>query len=339
MTYRWQRPSRRYGVIGFALLLLLVFCLADGNEDEMLPSAETESGDSSALSAVSAELPMIALYCNDTGETVELSLEDYVVGVVAAEMPCDFEVDALRAQAVVARTYTLWKIKNGDHEKGDLCDAPGHCQAYLGTEELREQWGSGFADAYRRVEDAVYGTAGLVLVYGNELAETYYHSTCGGKTASAAEVWGEDIPYLRSVACDWDGDAPRYRETISVSLDELPWLLGDGASPCIAVARGDDVAHIPYALSETESGRAREVSYAGLIFEATDFRDALGLNSTRFSMTADGDTLCITTYGYGHGVGLCQYGANGLACGGKSFEEILYHYYNGVSLKKIKKSL
>ena len=335
MTYCRKRSSSRYG-IGLFLLMICFLFAGFGEKKDMLPIYEEDISVLRTSSESVTGSVSISLYRTDLGELQDVSLEDYIVGVVAAEMPQDFEIEALKAQAIIARTYTLWKAEQTDSlsNHGDLCDDPGHCQAYLSPEELRERWGSRYEENYHRVCNAVFDTEGQVLLFEDELAQTFYHSACGGKTASAAEVWGEDIPYLQSVACHWDRDAPRYCETVSVSLNELPWLLGDGASPCISVARGEDISHIPSAVAETDSGRVQEVSYAGLIFDAMDFREALGLNSTCFTMAAEGDTLHITTYGYGHGVGLCQHGANGLAREGKTCEEILSHYYRGVTLEK-----
>lgn len=336
MKYRIRRrryvrrsPSYWFVLILIPLLLWLVISCGNHSESKRFLNGETQGSDE-----ISGKEPMIQLLRSESGTITELPLETYVAGVVAAEMPVEFEREALMAQAVIARTYALRRASevNTDKQHGDLCDDPGHCQAYRSREELSSAWGTSFSDNEEKIMSAVKATAGMVLTYEGNYAETFYHSTCGGKTASAKEVWGEDIPYLQSVACEWDKDAPRYDEVRSVALSDLPWLLGNGTSPCIAVAEGETVSEIPVAGEKTESGRVASVSYAGLTFRGIDFRKALALNSACFSMKVEGNTLFVNTRGFGHGVGLCQYGANGMAQKGYSFQEILSYYYPGTLL-------
>lgn len=329
MTYRYRRRSHRFLLLLWCLPLLLFFLLP--GEKEYPVSAEATDNSSSSTSA---EERRITLERTD-GSTVTLPLEDYVCGVIAAEMPSSFHSEALKAQAVIARTYALWKIDAApdSHGNAELCDQPGHCQAYEDKATLRAKWGTDFEEKYKRICNAAEETAGEVLIYHDDLAEAYYHSTCGGRTASAKEVWGEEVPYLQSVSCKWDHDAPRYQQTVTVALSELPWLLGDGISPCITVAEGESASYVPKVTSKTESGRIGTVSYAGLLFDAIDFRTALKLNSTNFRFSSDQDTLTVTTCGFGHGVGLCQYGANGMAENGKSYREILKHYYQKINIE------
>lgn len=340
MVYRYRRRkgAKLFRFLPLFLLLAALLSLSVSPSEGSGASEGSLEKKSDVVADVSAEhRGSISLYDVKNKMMVTLPLEEYIIGVVAAEMPSDFQEEALKAQAVIARTYACWKMREGSSGRwhGDLCNDPGHCQAYYDLSALRSLWGDDFNVKYQRFADAANATAGMILTYNEEIAETYYHSTCGGKTASAGEVWGEDIPYLQSVTCKWDKNAPRYRESKTLSLSELPWLLGDGISPCIAVSKGENVSHIPVASAETESGRVQMVSYAGLIFEGTDFRNALELNSTRFTLESEGDVLTVTTYGFGHGVGLCQYGANGMAEQGYSFDEILSHYYTDTELKKI----
>ena len=316
------------------LILLLLWFLVPAEQEENAHAANTVT----AAQTGQGDDNMISL--SHQGSVVMLPLEDYVVGVTAAEMPLHFEDEAQKAQSVIARTYALWKTASAasTHENGaDLCSDPGHCQAYYDEAMLRDLWGDAFETNYKSLRNAVESTRGQVLTYQGELAETYYHSTCGGQTASALEVWGEDVPYLQSVACKWDQDAPRFSETVTLSLSELPWLLGNGTSPCIAVAKGEEVSHVPAAVTKTESGRIQSVSYAGLTFSAADVRRALGLNSTRFTFRTEGSNLIVTTQGFGHGVGLCQYGANGMAKEGYDYKSILLHYYTDAKLKNSQK--
>lgn len=327
MTYRYRRHSHRYISLLWCLPLLLFFLIPNEKEDLI-------SGEPKAEKSSSTEDATITL-AQSNGSVLTLSLEDYICGVVAAEMPSSFHSEALKAQSVVARTYALWKKESPSpgHPAADLCDDPSHCQAYKDCATLRSEWGNDYEEKYSRICNATEATHGEVLIYHNHLAEAFYHSTCGGRTASAKEVWGEEIPYLQSVSCKWDRDAPRYQQTFTVSLSELPLLLGDGVSPCITVAEEESVSYVPKITAKTESDRIRTVSYAGLTFDAADFRTALKLNSTNFHFSTEKDDLIITTRGFGHGVGMCQYGADGMAKAGKSYREILKHYYQKINIE------
>lgn len=333
MTYRYRRHRHRRCFAPFFLLLPLLMLPFVGEEPADAASSEPQGVAVDSLAPASMQTITLTM---ENGAVTELPLEEYILGVTAAEMPSTFHSEALKAQSVIARTYALWKGEKGNdrHPGTELCTDPGHCQAYYDDDTLRGLWGNAYEEKHARMADAVNATAGQVLVYKDCLAETYYHSTCGGRTASAAEVWGEDVPYLQSVSCSHDSHAPRYRETFTIGLSELPWLLGDGVSPCIAVAEGEQVDHVPAVEGKTESGRIQTVSYAGILFDGADFRTALGLNSTNFTLKAEGDTLVVTTLGFGHGVGLCQYGADGMAKEGKDYKSILSHYYKGTDLKR-----
>lgn len=337
MKYRFRRRYRRRPHLSQWIWLLILFpCAILLTQVHFSQGEEAPETNRASYEEQGAEEVTVSLLRKETGKIEKMELNAYVVGVVSAEMPANFNEEALKAQAVIARTYALRKMADAsraaDSDHGDLCDDSGHCQAYYDTETLKEVWAGDFSVKYEKVSAAVAATGQQILTYDGEIAYTYYCSTCGGKTASAKEVWGADYPYLQSVACRWDKDAARYEETVEVALADLPWLLGDGTSPCIAVAAGEKAAEVPEASGKTDSGRVRSVTYAGLTFSAADFRKALGLNSTKFSLTPKGDMLKITTTGYGHGVGLCQYGANGMAKDGYTYKEILAYYYRGTQL-------
>jgi stage II sporulation protein D len=340
VKYRFRRRFRRRNDKRQLIWLLILFpCALFLTQVHFSQNEKDDLTNVTPYVTEAAEDMTVSLLRTKTGVVEALDLETYVIGVVAAEMPVNFEGEALKAQAVIARTYALRKMADNswvtDPEKGDLCDDSAQCQAYYDTETLKSSWGNEFDEKFQKISTAVTATKGMILMYDGEIARTFYCSTCGGQTASAKEVWGTDYPYLQSVVCKWDKDAPRYEETVEVALSDLPWLLGDGASPCIAVAAGEKVTEVPITVGETESGRIQSVTYAGLTFSATSFRTALGLNSTHFNFDTDGDMLEIETTGYGHGVGLCQYGANGMAAEGYHYEEILSYYYEGTELTKL----
>ena len=270
-----------------------------------------------------SEEKMISVTRSD-GTVDTLTLEDYLIGVLSAEVSPQFYEEALKAQAIAARTYTESKLQEGQ----PLCDDYRCCQAYYDESQRRERWNERFDENEARLREAVTATSGMVLCYDGQLAKTFFHSTCGGMTASAEEVWGTPYPYLVSVDCSWDTDAPRYQETVELSVAEANACLNDGVVYCSA-----SPSEVPVVKSQTASGRAEEVSYGGTQWKGTDFRQKLGLNSTNFSFEINDGVLSISTIGYGHGVGLCQHGANGMAKEGYTFEEILTHYYPGCYLE------
>ena len=303
-----------------AFFLLLFFLNHQGADSPATAGEEpvkTAAAEKEAIETASKPMEVTILRSR-TGGSETMDLEEYIYGVVAAEVPHTFESEAIRAQAIVARTYALSTLENG----GALSDDAATCQAYSDTEMLQQRWGEDYEANQQRFQAAVNSTRGLVVTYEGALAKTYFHSTCGGKTSSAQEVWGGEIPYLQSVVCTWDREAPRYEERKSFSKQEVAKALDSAAEVAVPVSQGF-----------TPSGRVATVSYQGRTIAATDFRRLLGLNSTNFTLTEEGDALTITTRGFGHGVGLCQYGANGMAKAGWKAEKIVAYYYQGVEIR------
>ncbi len=267
--------------------------------------------------------PMITVKQND-GSLKQLSIEQFLIGVVAAEMPASFGLEALKAQAIAARTYIISNstlFGKPRHDDADTCTNHAHCQAYSDIETLKARWGADFAKNYQLIFEAIESTAGLVIFYDGELAESPYSSTCGGETEAAHDVWGNAIPYLQSVACAWDSHAPRYSASISLSTSEAANKL--------------DISAIDFSdmqLSYTDGGGIDQAIIGDTVFSGTQLRSAWGLNSTSIDILINQEDLLISTRGYGHGVGLCQYGADGMAKAGYTAEEIISHYYQGVEI-------
>ncbi|MBZ4687944.1 MAG: stage sporulation protein [Clostridia bacterium] len=290
----------------------------------------------------SKEMKITVLF-HETGEIKVMPLEEYLVGVVAAEMPAEFEMEALKAQAVAARTYTLKKLDlkakkvDSSHPEAIVCTDPNHCQAWMSEEELKKRWGLLKYVKYRKkIEEAVTATKGQIITYEGRLIDPVYHSTCGGRTENSEEVWKYKIPYLRSVECPYDEDSPRYKEVKVFSMQQLDSVLGTDLVAVPASTIRDKVASYFRILQKTSTGRIKKLYIGGKTILATELRFALGLRSTRFSMSISEDKVKFTTYGNGHGVGMCQYGANGFAKHGKNYIEILKHYYTGVEIKEYK---
>lgn len=250
------------------------------------------------------------------GAVVTMTMTDYLIGVVSAEMPASFSNEALKAQAVVARTYTLKKLKEGVK----LTDSVS-TQAYIDTNEMRTQWGSSFSTYYNKIKNAVTSTDGKVIVYQGNYIDAVYHSTSNGKTESAQNVWGNYVPYLTSVESPWDQTASSYLRTIDKDFTVVLSLLGINESEFLQAS-----------ILRNESGRVESVRVGAKVYSGIDVRSILGLRSTDFDFLMQDGVLKITTRGYGHGVGMSQYGANGMAAAGYSYDQIIRHYYTGVDL-------
>lgn len=252
-----------------------------------------------------------------SGSVITLSLEEYLIGVVGAEMPASFSIEALKAQAVVSRTYALKKIESG----GKLTDTVS-TQRYKDNSELRKDWGSSFDTYYQKIKRAVSETKDLAIYYQGNYIDAVYHSTSNGKTQDSIYVWGNSIPYLKSVDSIWDKEASSYLRETSKDFNNVLNLLGIDIREDISF----DI------LSRDNSGRVLEVKVGDKTFSGVEFRTLLGLRSADFDLVLENGILNITTRGYGHGVGMSQYGANGMAKQGYNYNQILKHYYTGISI-------
>ena len=278
--------------------------------------------DATQPSVQDRKLPVLLL----DGTISWIELERYISGVVLAEMPPEFESEALRAQAVVARTYALKRQEEGvKHPLGAVCADPGCCQAYRDAEDYLAA--GGLESDVEKVKNAVVSTAGQVLLYDDRLIEATYFSCSGGKTEKAAAVWGTDVPYLQSVLSPGEETSPKYEATVRFSKEELSELLE------ISLL-GQPEKWITMQIY-TEGGGVGSVMIAGHTFTGVELRKRLGLNSTAFTVTVDGNGLTFTTYGHGHRVGMSQYGAEAMAVSGSSYQQILAYYYQGTRIDKI----
>ena len=281
----------------------------------------------------------IKVYMHEINQIVTMNLEDYIKGVVAAEMPAEFEPEALKAQAVAARTYAVKHMAafggtgSAEHPGADVSTDHKDSQAWLNETKLKEKWGSNYGRYWSKVSQAVDQTKGLILTYNGEPINAVFHSTSGERTASALEVWGFDYPYLKSVACTWDQQSPRYQETKEITFAELEARLGTDAGIIAAAQNGSGA--IAGIIDKTDSGRVNRIRIGVKTMGGNELRQKLDLRSTNFTVEPAGDKLVFHTIGYGHGVGLCQYGANGQAKENRNFRQILTYYYTGVAIKNL----
>ena len=270
------------------------------------------------------------------GEEVrEMSSDEYLVGVVAAEMPASFEEEALKAQAVAARTYLRRYIEEGSrHEGADICADANCCQAYLPQDRLRENWGDKY-DAYiKKIRKAVSATDGEYLEYDGKAALAAFHSSSAGQTESSADVWGE-VPYLVSVSSPEKAEAvPNFVSTLTQSeLDFRDTLLHLKPEADFTGPADTWIGETQY----TEGGRVGSIVIGGVSFTGAEIRQLFSLRSTAFEIAKTEGGFSFTVTGYGHGVGMSQYGANTMAKEGSTYREILAHYYPGTTLISPKK--
>lgn len=271
-------------------------------------------------------VPLTAMVRWENGETEKVDMDTYLLGVVLAEMPVSFEMEALKAQAVVARTYTRKAyVTDGKHGDGSVCTDPGCCQAYISQEDYLARGGT--QEGVDKVRYAIGATTGYVLTYGEELIEATYFSCSGGSTEDAAAVWGTDYPYLQAVDSPGEEDAPYDTDMAVFTPEEFQAALGTEIS-------GSPRSWIG-TTTYTEGGGVAAMSIGGESYTGTQLRSLLKLRSTAFTILTEDDVITVTTRGYGHRVGMSQYGADAMAVTGSSFQEILAHYYPGTTLTKL----
>ena len=306
-------------ILGMIMPAVILHIVAVGSHRYATNPRETETSTENSL--LSVTIPVL----RENGRVTELDLDTYLTGVILAEMPASFQVDALMAQAVVARTYTL-RCYDGKskHNTAAVCTDASCCQGYCSQEEYVSRGGT--AADIKKVSSAVRMTKDLILTYQDELIDATYFSCSGGSTEDAVAVWGAEIPYLRATDSPGEEGASHYTDTVSFTAGDLSDLLE-------LESAGEADSWFGQA-TYTAGGGVDEISICGTVFHGTELRKLLNLPSTAFTVTTEGDSVIFHTRGYGHRVGMSQYGADAMAASGSNFEEILYHYYQGTQLQQ-----
>ena len=278
----------------------------------------------------------IKLLHADTGEIEELPLDTYLLGVVSAEMPANFEQEALNAQALVARTYTIYSIvhSGGKHGEADICDDSTCCQAWISKEDRMARWDEAERELnWRKIENAVNTTAGKIITYNGEVIDAFFHSNSGGATEAPVNVWGgTNYPYLQSVETAGEDAYSQYSSEMVLTKEELKnKILAKHSDFIIEYSQSDCIQILEY----TESGRVKTIKIGNLNLSGVEVRTLLGLRSANFEVSIEGENIKFAVKGYGHGVGMSQTGADSMAKQGSNYEEIVKHFYTGVEITEM----
>ncbi len=330
---------KRLLTVTLALVLVVFMLPLITLKNEASGSQEAPDGDAALVSAETKsfdERTVVSLYHN--GEVSELTIHEYLVGVVAAEMPASFPAEALKAQALAARTYTLYKMKlysdgmaiPDSHCGAQLCSDYTHCKGFADVaKEGAALWGEASAEYLKRIEEAVSATSGIIATYNGEPIAAVFHSVSSKRTESAISVWGTDTPYLVSVESPGSEASSKYKSEVQMTAGDFKELMlkyyPEMSFDCPEGEWFRD-SH------RSEAGGVMDVLLGGVRISGTWFRQVMGLNSTNFTYTPKDGMLIFNTTGYGHGVGMSQYGAKALAEEGKTYDEIIKWYYTGVDL-------
>lgn len=278
----------------------------------------------------------IRLLHKDTSQVDELNIDEYLYGVVSSEMPVNFENEALKAQAIVARTYTIYQIihNGGKHENADICDDYNCCQAWMSKENRMEKWSEDEAESnWNKIVEAVESTKGKIVTYNSEPINAFFHANSGGITESSLNIWGGiDYPYLKSVETSGEEGYTQYASEIVLTHQELLNKIHNEYKDCtINFSQQDCIKIMDY----TSSGRVKTIRFGNKEIAGTEARTLLGLKSTNFTFSINEENVVFTVTGYGHGVGMSQTGADSLAKLGSNCEEIIKHFYTNVEIIEV----
>ena len=273
----------------------------------------------------------IKVFFHNENKTKSMPIEEYLCGVVCAEMPASFEYEALKAQAVAARSYARYKQNevNALHPEASVCTDYTHCKAYKTLEESGKSWGKDSKNYRAKIENAIIETQGEVITYNGEVALAVFHSQSGGgRTENSADVWGGNVPYLVSVESHGEESSPNFYSDVTVSFDDFKNTI-ISLNKDASLTNSNDIGQIV----KSEGGAVKTIEIGGQEFSGKEIRGAFGLRSSCFTISSEGDNIRFEVTGYGHGVGMSQYGANAMAKEGCDYKEILKHYYSGIQIE------
>lgn len=310
----------------FLLALLLLLPLTALTKNPLSSPVLAESTTSSQPETLNPTAENFKVLISNTNETVTLTREEYLFGVISGEMPALYETEALKAQAVCAYTFLKWRQKENKDKPYDITDNFQVDQCYISKEKALEKWGSKADEYSQKIESAIESVKGQALYYNGEIILSVYHAVSSGITESAKNVWGKDYPYLQSVSSIGDKLATNYITTATATKEKI--------EKCFSVTVPTSLKGTFADFKRTNSGYVKTAKICGKEFSGSKIREALGLKSTNFNVTLKNNVFTFTVYGYGHGVGMSQNGANYMAQQGSDYKEILAHYYKGTEIMR-----
>lgn len=327
-------------ILGFVILCFVVPFLGatSFHSQEVATKLEKQEEEKKAEIAESTydyqKYQTVKLLHSKTGEIQELPLDEYLYGVVSAEMPADFELEALKAQAVVARTYTIYKIttNNKKHGEAAICDSASCCQAWITKEDRLARWEEDLRESnWNKIRDAVNSTQGKIIIYEGKPINAFFHSNSGGTTELPVNVWGgSGYPYLQAVQTAGEDSYSQYASEVTLSKEELEEKIKEKHNDFVMDWNAEDAITI---LEYTDGERVKTVKIGNLELSGVEVRTLLGLRSANFEVVKEENKVTLRVKGYGHGVGMSQTGADSMAKQGSNYEEIIHHFYTGVIIQ------
>lgn len=326
------------GTLFFCILIpVLISALFYGKDKVSDADVKTQKLEKNAYETVDSRSPSISVYNSKTGKIQTMDMETFLYGVVSMEMSSEFSEEALKAQAVAARTYIIYKIQNkinDGHKGADICTDCTHCQAYASYDEIKSQKGDKWIqESYPIIKQAVDDTKGQILTYDDKAILPLYFSTSSGMTENSEDVFKSQYPYLKSVSSPYEKNSPKYYTESTIDKNDFINLLKNKYADIIISKKNlqNEIAVI----NRTTAGSVKNIKIGNKQLSGRDVRSVFGLNSSNFDISCDDDTVTFKVKGYGHGVGMSLWGAEGMAKKNYKYDQILFHYYTGTEIKDI----
>lgn len=320
--------------LGFILLIFIIPALLSKKEISETSNGSITNIENDVVEYDYKKYGEIKLLHQNEQEIETIGLDEYLYNVVSAEMPVSFEKEALKAQAIVARTYTIFKCMNRKHDNADICDDSKCCQAWISKSDRLEKWPENERESnWKKIEACVNETKGKIITYENKPINAFFHSNSGGITETTVNVWGgTTYPYLQSVETDGEEGYSQYASEAIFSQEEIIEKLKEKYSDIsIDFSNLEDIKILDY----TDSNRVKTIKFGNHNLSGVETRTIFGLKSANFDIIKEDSTIKFSVKGYGHGVGMSQTGADSMAKQGKNTEEIIKHFYTGVEISEV----